>query len=57
MYVACDASQLEWRTAVELSKDKVGIKELQDKTLDIHANNQNELQLPSRLISKIFLFR
>lgn len=57
MYVQCDAKQLEWRTAVELSQDETGIKELSDPTIDIHANNQVELVLPSRLIAKIFLFR
>lgn len=55
--IQCDAAQLEWRTAVELSSDPVGIKELNDPSVDTHANNQAELNLPSRLISKIFLFR
>ena len=28
MLLACDASQLEWRTLLELAKDKVGIEEI-----------------------------
>lgn len=56
MLIQCDASQLEWRVAVEYSKDPIGIKEIVDQ-LDIHSNNEKELQLPSRLIAKIFLFR
>jgi DNA polymerase-1 len=56
MLIAADASQLEWRLAVEFSRDPVGIQEIIDK-LDIHANNQAELALPSRLIAKKFLFR
>lgn len=48
--------QLEWRTALELSQDEVGIEEILNKD-DIHSNNQAAFQLPSRLIAKIFLFR
>lgn len=54
--VQADASQLEWRTAVELSQDPIGIKEILEKQ-DIHSLNQKALQLPSRLIAKTFLFR
>ena len=52
----CDASQLEWRVAVELSKDPVGLEELISKA-DIHSLNEVAFKLPSRLIAKIYLFR
>lgn len=56
MIVSGDAKQLEWRTAVELCNDSVGLDEiLQD--LDTHSLNQKAFSLPSRLISKIYLFR
>lgn len=54
--VQCDASQLEWRTAVELSHDSVGLKEILNGD-DTHSLNQAAFQLPSRLIAKIYLFR
>lgn len=57
MLIQCDASQLEWRTAVELSLDPVGIQELNDPSIDTHSLNEKELRLPSRLIAKRFLFR
>jgi DNA polymerase I-like protein with 3'-5' exonuclease and polymerase domains len=62
MIVQCDAKSLEWLTYLYLSQDKTGIEEwfnfLKDPKLnDIHTNNQNDLQLSSRLVSKIFLFR
>lgn len=56
MLLQCDASQLEWRTALELSQDWVGINEIL-KGEDTHANNEKAFNLPSRLIAKIFLFR
>ena len=56
MLIQCDASQLEWRTALELSQDWVGINEIINGE-DTHANNQSAFDLPSRLIAKIFLFR
>jgi len=56
MLLQCDASQLEWRVALELSQDWVGINEIINGE-DTHANNQNVFELPSRLIAKIFLFR
>lgn len=52
----CDASQLEWRTIVELSDDKVALKEILDGA-DTHSLNQEAFELPSRLIAKIYLFR
>ena len=51
-----DASQLEWRTALELSDDQVGIQEVLDGA-DAHSLNQVAFSLPSRLIAKIYLFR
>lgn len=56
MLLQTDASQLEWRTALELSKDWVGINEILGGE-DTHAKNQAAFGLPSRLIAKIFLFR
>ena len=56
MFIAADASQLEWRTAVELSGDQVGLTEIKDKQ-DTHSLNQIAFGLPSRLIAKIYLFR
>lgn len=56
MLLQCDASQLEWRTALELSGDEVGLAEVINNE-DAHAKNQKAFDLPSRLIAKIFLFR
>jgi hypothetical protein len=56
MLFVCDASQLEWRTALELSRDWVGIDEILGGE-DTHSKNEQAFQLPSRLIAKIFLFR
>lgn len=56
MLVQCDASQLEWRMAVDLSQDRVGITEISNG-LDTHSINQEAFSLPSRLIAKIYLFR
>lgn len=56
MLIQCDASQLEWRTLLELAKDNVGIDEILGGE-DTHAKNQQAFGLPSRLIAKIFLFR
>ena len=51
-----DVANLEWRTLLELSGDKIGIQEILDG-LDTHTDNQNRFGLPSRLIAKVFLFR
>ena len=51
-----DAKALEWYTAVELSQDPVGIEEL-EAGYDTHELNRTAFSLPSRLISKIYLFR
>lgn len=56
MLLQCDASQLEWRVALALSEDWVGINEILGGE-DTHAKNQAAFGLPSRLIAKIFLFR
>ena len=57
-----DAKSIEWVTYLWLSQDKVGIEEwhnvVNDPTkFDIHLDNQRKFNLPSRLISKVFLFR
>jgi len=56
LLVACDASQLEWRTILELSRDEVGLAEVLEGQ-DTHTLNQHAFSLPSRLIAKIYLFR
>lgn len=56
MIVQCDASQLEWRVLVELSKDRVALDEIIGGQ-DTHSLNQVAFGLPSRLIAKIYLFR
>jgi len=56
MLISCDGSALEWRGAVEISGDPVGLKEILNKE-DIHSNNQHTFNLPSRLIAKVYLFR
>lgn len=56
MLIKGDASQLEWRSYLEMSRDEIGINEIING-LDIHTNNQQYFNLPSRLISKTFLFR
>ena len=56
MLIGGDASQLEWRTCVEISNDPVGLQEILDN-IDFHALNQEQFGLPSRLIAKIYLFR
>lgn len=56
MLVAVDASQLEWRTILELSRDETGIREVLEGQ-DTHSLNEKAFELPSRLIAKIYLFR
>jgi DNA polymerase I-like protein with 3'-5' exonuclease and polymerase domains len=56
MLVAVDASQIEWRVALQMSQDPVGIAEILSGA-DIHSNNEKAFELPSRLIAKVFLFR
>lgn len=54
--IKADASTLEWRVKLFLAQDKVGIREIIDKE-DIHTNNQVAFGLPSRLVSKVFIYR
>lgn len=56
MLIKIDSAQLEWRTAVVLSGDKVGIDEI-NSGADIHEGNRVAFELPTRLISKTYLFR
>jgi len=56
MLISIDGAQLEWRGAVWLSGDSVGIKEL-NENLDIHTANQKAFNLPDRLTAKVYLFR
>jgi DNA polymerase I-like protein with 3'-5' exonuclease and polymerase domains len=56
MLVQIDAAQLEWRGAVWLSNDPIGIREILEKQ-DAHSNNQQTFALPTREIAKIYLFR
>lgn len=62
MIVNVDAKSLEWCTYLYLSQDPVGIDEWQGviddpSKNDIHSANQAAFNLPSRLVSKVFLFR
>lgn len=56
MLIEADAKQLEWLCAAYLSKDKVAYKEILNGE-DLHSNNQQRLNLPTRLVAKTFLFR
>lgn len=56
MILKVDASALEWRCAVELSQDTVGIQEIING-VDAHSDNQKRFNLPTRLIAKTYLFR
>lgn len=56
MILKVDASQIEWRSKVFLSQDRVGIEELLDKA-DIHSDNQKKFGLPERRDAKFFVFR
>lgn len=60
MLIECDSAQLEWRTAMFLSQDKVGIKEIKDG-LDFHSDNQKRYKFPQgkegRDLAKTFIFR
>lgn len=67
MLIQCDAAAIEWRVALELSQDQVGIDELLEalaipdpeerKKNDTHSRNQRYFELPSRVIAKRYLFR
>jgi DNA polymerase-1 len=56
MLLQADARQLEMVAAAYLSQDKVMMREIWDG-VDMHADNQLKLNLPSRLIAKTFVFR
>lgn len=56
MILKVDAKALEWRSYIELSQDPVGLGEIENGD-DVHSINQHAFNLPSRLISKVFLFR
>src|SRR5213596_3659755 len=56
MLINCDANALEWLGAIYHSKDRVGYEEIK-AGFDQHSDNQQRLGLPSRLLSKTFLFR
>jgi len=56
MIVNCDAKALEVYCGAYLSRDKVMMQELLDG-LDMHTNNQEAFNLPSRLIAKVLMFR
>jgi DNA polymerase I-like protein with 3'-5' exonuclease and polymerase domains len=56
MIVACDYKAVEWMVALELSRDKVGVREWMEGA-DMHSINQEKFKLPERRIAKIFLFR
>lgn len=56
MLIQADFNALEWRVPIALSRDPVGIEELQQKR-DVHTANQEAFNLPTRLISKKYLFR
>tara|TARA_B110000908_G_scaffold46516_1_gene56694 strand:- start:2482 stop:3198 length:717 start_codon:yes stop_codon:yes gene_type:complete len=52
----CDATALEIRVAGYLSQDPVLLDELV-RGVDIHSDNQERFNLPTRLIAKTFVFR
>jgi DNA polymerase I-like protein with 3'-5' exonuclease and polymerase domains len=56
MLLVGDAKQLEWIGATYLSQDKVAIDEI-NREVDMHADNQERFNLPTRLIAKTFVFR
>lgn len=56
MILVFDARQLEWRVVAHNANDKTAIQEIEDG-IDFHSDNQARFKLPSRLISKVFLFR
>lgn len=70
MLLKVDAKALEWRVAVELSGDKVGMQEILNG-VDMHRENQKTYKLPGwdiddpkddqyklgRLTAKLFIFR
>lgn len=60
--VNADVKNLEGCVFADLSNDAAMIKEITDYTYDrslpdLHTNNQTDFSLPSRLVSKRFLFK
>jgi DNA polymerase I-like protein with 3'-5' exonuclease and polymerase domains len=56
MILKVDGKAIEWRVALDLSGDRVGIREVLEG-VDQHEDNRQRFKLPSRLIAKTFLFR
>lgn len=56
MILKVDGKAIEWRAAVDLSNDKIGIQEILDG-VDQHEDNRQRFNLPTRLIAKTFIFR
>ncbi len=56
MLIQIDAAQLEWRAAVWLSEDPIGLQEINEKR-DAHTDNQKAFNLPDRDTAKRYLFR
>lgn len=56
MLMQSDAKQLEWVGATYLSQDETAIQEIWDE-FDMHTDNQQRFNLPSRLVAKTFVFR
>lgn len=60
MLLKVDAAQLEWRVKVFLAQDRVGmdeIVEMEAGRFDIHTDNQEKFNLPSRVIAKNFVYQ
>lgn len=62
MLVNCDVKSLEIFVAASLSRDSVLMQELWDvhngvTETDTHQKNQDDLNLPSRVIAKRFIFK
>lgn len=56
MLIKADGKAIEWRAAVDLSKDEMGIKEILEG-LEMHSDNMKVFGLPERRLAKIFLYR
>lgn len=54
--INCDAKQLEVNVAAYLSQDSILLDEVRNK-VDLHEDNKQRFNLPSRLIAKKFKFR
>lgn len=56
MIVSVDASGLEWRVLVELSRDEIALAEILEGQ-DTHELNRVAFDLPERRVAKFYLFR